>query len=86
MISKSVADVVGPWTDSNFGSGLIERCQNYWTVPAAELPDLMVATFLEQRIAMPLMIEEARRRLAKGEPDGSEFFDGQLSEALEKAK
>ena len=85
MTPKSVADIEGPWVDSNFDSGLIERCKRYWTVPVSELPDMMVATFLNQRIAAAVMIEEARRRIESGKLDDTELFDGQLHEALERA-
>jgi hypothetical protein len=84
MPFKSVADFEGPWVDSDFHSGLIDHCKRYWTVPVNEIPDVMVATYLNQRIATPLMIEEARRRLASGKIDDTELFDGQLSEALQR--
>ena len=85
MTTKSVADIEGPWVDSSFKSGLIERCKRFWTVPLNELPDLMVATYLNQRIATSFMIEEARRRLASGRFDDSKLYDGQLEEALKQA-
>ena len=85
MPSKSVADIEGPWNDPDWDSGLVARCKQYWSVPANELPDLAVATYLEQCIATQLMMEEARRRIALGRPDDSEFFDGQLCEALRRA-
>lgn len=85
MAGKSVADVVGPWVDPDFKSGLIERCKQFWSVPVEQLPDLMIATYLNQNIARCLMLDEARRRLASGLGDDSELYDGQLHEALERA-
>lgn len=85
MAGQSVADIVGPWADSNFPSGLIERCKRFWTTPVEQLPDLMVATYLNQDIARPLMIAEAHRRLTSASSDGSELHDGQLREALDRA-
>jgi len=85
MASKSVADIEGAWVESDFDSGLIERCKRYWKTPANELPDVMVATYLSQRMAMTLMIDEARRRVAIGHFDDTELYDGQLCETLARA-
>ena len=84
MKSPCVADVVGPWADSDFESGLIGRCRRYWSVPVIELPNEMLATFLRQRIALQLVVPEARKRLEAGTDDGSEFYDGELEEALKR--
>jgi len=85
MNFKSVADIQGPWTDPGFESSLLDRCKQHWSIPVNELPDVMVATYLDQKIATSLMISEARRRIESGKLDDTEFFDGQLREALEKA-
>jgi hypothetical protein len=86
MPEPSVADIEGPWSNpSGEESGLIERCREHWTVPADELPDVMVATFLNQGIAVSLMIAEARRRIAQNRIDESELYEGQLVEALNRA-
>jgi hypothetical protein len=42
----------------------------------------MVATFLNQRIAVPQMLSEARRRLDSEPRDDTEYFDDQLAEAV----
>src|SRR5882757_3105717 len=86
MPSTSVADVVGPWVDSNVDSGLIARCKAHWATPVGALPDLMVATYLNQQIAVMLMIEEAKRRLAVGRFDDTELYDSQLQKAVDRAK
>ena len=82
MKSLSVADVEGPWVDPDFDSGLIERCKRYWNVPVPELPNEILATYLRQRIALQLVMPEARKRLETGFNDDSEMYEGELSEAL----
>jgi hypothetical protein len=85
MEPKSVADVEGAWVDSDFDSGLIERCKRYWNIPATELSNEMLATYLRQRIAVQLIVPEAQRRLDAGIDDGSEMYQGELAEALRRA-
>jgi transcriptional accessory protein Tex/SPT6 len=84
--TTSVADIEGPWIDPEASSGLIERCKRYWNVPVIQLPDVMVATYLRQKIASQLMIGEAERRFASGHTDKSELYDGELAEALKSAR
>jgi hypothetical protein len=79
---QSVSDVEGPWVNPNFDSGLIERCKRYWCVPIADLPNEMLATYVRQRIALRLVVPEARRRLNAEFDDGSEIYDGELADAL----
>ena len=83
---KSVGDIEGPWQDPNFPSGLIKRCEKYWTVPLDQLPDVMVATYLNQQIAVAQMIEEAQRRVDQGKYDDTELYEGQLADTLEYAR
>jgi hypothetical protein len=86
MNVQSVADVEGPLPpDEGPMTGLIERCVKHWSVPVNELPDHMVATYLQQGIATSLMIAEARRRIDSGIFDDSEWYEGQLAEALRRA-
>jgi len=42
----------------------------------------MVASFLNQRIAVAQMLAEALRRLSAEPRDDTEHFDGQLAEAV----
>jgi len=44
----------------------------------------MVATFLNQNIATKHLLIEAKRRMEEQERDGTEYFDGQLLEAIER--
>jgi len=84
MDRRTVADIVGPWTDSRTGTGLVARCKQHWNTPACDLSNQMVATYLRQKIAVPLMLAEARRRLDIGVDDGSELYDGELAAAVEQ--
>jgi len=81
----SVHAVMGPW-QGEAASGLMQRCRDYWEMPLCHLPDLMVATFLNQEIAESQMCEEAEFRLKNRERDDTEYFDGQLLEALASAR
>jgi len=82
----TAADVHGPWADPGWESGLIARVRDYWYVPITDLPDAGLALFLRQQIAVGLVLAEARRRLAAGQTDDSELFDGELAEAVEQAE
>ena len=81
----SVKDIEGNWT-GDAPTGLIQRCKESWSTPLIELSDLMVSTYLNQKIATGYMIKEAERRLNNFEPDDTELFDGQLQESLDNAK
>jgi hypothetical protein len=80
-----LADVVGPWRDHDFDSGLIERCKRHWDVPVSELPNQILATYLRQRIALEIIIPEAQRRLAAGIDDDSDLYEGELAKAVSDA-
>lgn len=83
---QSAADIHGPWIDPEYQSGLVARCKRYWSVPVAELPNEILATFLRQEIALRLVIPEARKRLEAGMDDESEIYEGELANAFEKYK
>ena len=83
-MTPCVADVAGPWIDSDFESGLIERCKRYWCVPVSELPNEMLATYLRQEIAVEVILPEARRRLEAGIDDDSEMFEWELAEVVQR--
>ena len=85
MKSKSVSSIVGPWQGNEL-TGLTQRCRDSWEMSLSELSDLMVATFLNQQIAVVEMLEEAESRLKRTERDDTEYFEGQLLEALTGAK
>lgn len=85
MEFKSVSTIVGPW-QGDASTGLMQRCRDSWEISLSELSDLMVATFLNQQIAVVEMRKEAEFRLKRTERDYTEYFEGQLIEALSDAK
>jgi hypothetical protein len=83
--SLTVLKIVGPWS-GDATTSLMQRCKYAWNVPLTELSDHMVATFLEQLIAVPEVLAQAERRLASEERDETEYFEGQLKEAAHRAR
>lgn len=81
----SVSSTMGPW-EGEAATGLMRRCRDSWEVPLGDLSDLMVATYMSQQIAEVKMCEEAEFRLKNKERDDTEYFDGQLQEALVDAR
>jgi hypothetical protein len=86
MTAKSVADIEGPWREPVSGSGLIAQCRDAWQVPVDQLSDEIVAAFLRQKIALQIVIPEARRRVDLRLTDDSELYDGELIMALQAAE
>ena len=86
METRSVADVEGPWVESNFNSSLIERCRLNWTVPVGAISNYVLATFVRQRVALALVLPEAERRIATGVTDDTELYDEELANAVYDAK
>jgi hypothetical protein len=82
---SSVADEEGPWTDPDFESSLIQRCRLNWHVPVGSLSNYALATFIRQKIALGLVVPEARRRLAACYRDGTELHDKELAVAVAAA-
>ena len=85
MTSLSVADFQGPWIDPNFESSLIARCRENWSVPIFEVTNCVLATFIRQRIALGLVVPEAKRRIAAGYFDDTELYDEELLVAVSEA-
>lgn len=84
MTSKlTVAKLLGPWS-GDAPTGLTQRCREAWDTPIEQLSDLMVATFLNQDVAFEHMLIEAKRRIVADERDDTEYFDGQLLEAMKR--
>jgi hypothetical protein len=82
MESRCVGDIVGPWVEPEWDSGLIERLRRSWSIPINELSNEMVATFLRQEIATDVLLEEAKRRLELGFDDESELYEGELASVM----
>ena len=55
MKSKSVSSIVGPWQGNEL-TGLMQHCRDSWEMSLSDLSDLMVATFLNQQIAVVEML------------------------------
>ncbi len=81
----SVADLLGPWVEPDWDSGLIARCREAWNKPLRDLSREELATLLRQRYAVEHLLSVAKKRLADGIEDDTEMFDGELREAVEYA-
>ncbi|SFW83152.1 hypothetical protein SAMN03159376_04299 [Pseudomonas sp. NFACC09-4] len=81
----AVSDFLGPWNDGD-ETGLMQRSKDAWDTPLKNLSDLMVATFLTQNIAPEHLLIEAKRRMKEQERDDTEYFEGQLLEAIERVQ
>lgn len=79
---KTIADILGPWVDSDWGSGLIERCKGAWNKPLDELTDQELATLLRQDIATEHILPLAENRILMGFDDSTEICDGDLERAI----
>lgn len=85
-MSLTLAQILGPWQEPDFESGLIERCRNAWDKPLDMLSNLEVVTFLQQDLAIDHVIPLAKKRLQDAVDDNSEMFEGQLAKALADAE
>jgi hypothetical protein len=81
----SVADILGPWSEPGWDSGLIARCREAWNKPLRELSRHELATLLRQTYAVEHLLPVAKKRLEDGIDDSTEMFDGELQEAVESA-
>jgi CDI immunity proteins len=81
--SISVADILGPWIDPQWDSGLVNRCKNAWNKPLQSLTNEELATFLRQRFAVEHILPIAEKRLKDGVDDDSEMYEGELRAAIE---
>lgn len=81
---QSLEQIEGVWGEPDFTSGLVLRCHAARKKPIDQLSDLELATLLDQDIGVKHILPEAIRRLSHGRFDGTEYFEGQLNEAVEK--
>ena len=80
---RSLADLVGPWQEPAWESGLVARCRAAWNRPLEELTRAELAMLLRQRIALEHLLPLAQRRLAEGvRNDDSEFVEDELATAV----
>ena len=81
----SIADLVGPWTESDFDSSLITRCRSAWHKPLHNLTNRELSALLVQRIAVEHLLPIAEQRVADGIEDGTEIDDDDLQYAIAHA-
>jgi hypothetical protein len=81
----TVEEIVGPWEDPDFESGLIKRCRDAWQKELKELTNEEVSTFLRQKIAVEELTPIAKERIQSGIEDGTESWDDELQQALDYA-
>jgi len=74
------------WPPPEVTTGLILRCHAARKKPIDELTFLELATLLNQKIGIHHILPEARRRIAENESDDTEYYDGQLVEAVAKTE
>lgn len=86
MKTISVADLLGPWVEPDWDSGLIERCRNAWNKPLQELTNREMATLLNQRLAVKHILPIASKRVLDGFDDDTEIYDGELEDAIDYAR
>lgn len=82
---RTLSEIVGPWEDPSFESGLIARCRAAWTKPLTSLSREELATLLRQKIAVTQLLPIARRKIDE-QDDDSEMYDGELAAAIESAE
>ena len=83
---QSLEQLEGRWPEPESPTGLVSRCHAARKKPIDQLSDLEVATLLDQRIGVKYILPEAARRVAQNKPDDTEYFDGQLKEAIARAQ
>jgi hypothetical protein len=80
--TESIADILGPWVESDWQSGLIERCKRAWNKPLHQLTNEELATLLRQDIATDSILPIAEDRIRRTIDDNTEIYDGELEEAV----
>ncbi len=83
--TASLSDLVGPWIEPDWNSGLIERCKNAWSKPIRDLSREELATLLRQRIAVEQLLPIGKKKLESDIDDETELFEGELKAAIEYA-
>src|SRR5689334_10383257 len=76
-----LAEILGPWADTDCNSGLVERCKHAWTKPLRDLSRAELAMLLRQRIAVEQLSSIAKKILEDGIDDDTEIYAGELESA-----
>jgi hypothetical protein len=82
----SVADILGPWIQDDWDSGLVNRCREVWDKPIRNLSREELGLLLRQRIAVEHVLPIAKKRVRDGSNDDTEWYDGQLEDAIDHAE
>jgi hypothetical protein len=80
----SAADLLGPWVNPNWESGMVVRCKVAWEKPLEELTNLELATFLDQSICVERVLPIALKRVESKVDDETEYYDGHLLGSIER--
>jgi hypothetical protein len=81
---QSLEQIEGAWPEPEWQSGLVLLCHEARKKPIDQLSDVELATLLNQDIGVKHILPEAVRRLSRNQPDETEYFEGQLKEAVER--
>ena len=84
--SRTLSEIVGPWEEPDFKSGLIARCREAWVKPIGNLSREELATLLRQKIAVDHLVPIANEKISAGIDDDTELHEGELAAAIEYAK
>jgi len=82
----SIADILGPWIQPDWDSGLIERCRSAWNKPLRDLTNQELATLLRQRFLVEHLLPVASKRVQDRYDDDTEIYDGELESAIEHVR
>ena len=83
---RTLADILGPWKEPGFESGLIDRLRAAWTKPFQEFTNHEMATCLRQRLAIADLLPLAKMRMSDHIDDNSELHETELVEAIKDAE
>jgi hypothetical protein len=86
MPDKCLTDILGPWVEPQWQSGLINRCRAAWGKPLNTLTNQELATLLRQKIATEHILPIAENRVEEDIDDDTEIYEGELKAAVERAK
>jgi hypothetical protein len=81
----TLADILGPWVEPDWQSGLIESCGNAWNTPLRKLTNGQLA-MLRQRFAVEHLLPIAQERLRDSFDDDTELSEGELERAIKDAE
>jgi len=80
---RSLSEIIGPWKNPQFESGLIARCHAVWEKPIGSLTNEELATLLRQKIAVQHLLPIAKKRVDGQVDDNTEIYEGELRAAID---